>query len=231
MARFPKDSAARRSRARANPAVAHALILVALAWATVSLARQYGLYASCSDTECHSCQNNTLYINRCVYQPEINSCLMNTCNGTDLYQLLYENSAECVGSPQVTTIPLRTCLEGPFDNSLQYYCGDKPFVPPPAPLYGQVVTCPPGGGCNSIACDYNWFVPGACVPGPFGSTLNTCNATTYITSSYGSEDCSGAAQSTVTHPLFTCIPVPNFPSVEYQCAKSPLPPPGTTTMP
>ena len=48
----------------------------------------------------------------------------------------------CMCVCQTTIIALNECLEGPFDNSLKYYCQNTPIPPPPAPLYGQIVNCP-----------------------------------------------------------------------------------------
>lgn len=140
----------------------------------VAAPRQYGLYEACTDSACsQACTNNTLYINRCVYNPELNSALMNACNGSSLLQLFYNGQEDCSGTPQVTVIPLNRCLEGPFDNSLKYWCANTPFVPPPASQYGQTVTCPSSvASCDSFAeCDYTWFTPSACEPNPFGSQV------------------------------------------------------------
>ena len=170
--------------------------------------QQFGLYESCDDSACGSCQNNTLYIGRCVYQPEINACLQYACNDTMLFEQMYEGQSTCAGTPQVTPIELNTCLPGPFDNSLKYYCTSKPIPPPPAPLYGQAISCSSFVRCNSTECDYNWFTPNVCTPTFAGSTLQACNDTSYTLSTFGSSDCSGAPSAQQSFPLFSCVPGP-----------------------
>lgn len=197
--------------------------------------RIFGLYTSYQGNSCEDytyAQNNTLYFNRCNFYPQLGSSEISVPNlsNSSYSQLMYMNEETCGGDvPEVTVIALEKCLGGPFPGEfVMYHASQTPYEPPAGPtgLYGQTVTCPTAD-CNNVDCNYDWFEPDACIPGPFGSRMNSRSGDYLLLKQYGSTDCSDVP-SIDKVPLNICTATPMGGYISYYCDSTPPPPPGYT---
>jgi len=173
--------------------------------------------------------NETVYYGRCSSSPLGGLSSMNVCiPNQNRSEIHVWHTAGCPDSKPDQMIAHATfkCLPGPDHGGSIYRCQTTPILPPPAPLYGQIVSCPPtSGNCTNSDCNYNWMAL-HCVETAFGSVEQVCDMDNgkYALREYESEDCSGNA-TTTEYAANTCLEEAGL-LWSYQCSKEPILPPG-----
>jgi hypothetical protein len=123
----------------------------------------------------------TLYMNRCLENPQISESSMNVCDekSNKIVNYVWNNNGFCQGKGENTVnFTTNVCVPGPDSSGAIFKCSSKPFSGPKGKngAYGQVLEC--ANNCTNSNCNYRWFEPGKCIPQPFGGSMEICDLIT-----------------------------------------------------